>query len=94
MSRGAATGVLFALSTVAFVGFFAAMVPLIVDQATTLVETGPQVLGNIARQARGLPGDLGERVPEWIDGLQEDLPSRLPALAGSAGPRASMSLMR
>jgi predicted PurR-regulated permease PerM len=85
MSRGAATGLLFAGSAIAFVGFFAAMVPLIVDQTSTLVDTGPQVLGNISRQAEALPGSLGEQVPDWIDGLQEDLPNRLPALAGTAG---------
>lgn len=91
MSRGAATGVLFAATTVGVVGFFAAMVPLIVDQVTTLVDTGPQLLRGISRQAQALPGDLGERVPEWIDGLQQDLPSRLPALAGSAG-RGALNL--
>ncbi len=91
MSRGAATGLLFALTTIGFVGFFAAMVPLIVDQVTTLVETAPQLLRNLSRQAQSLPGDLGERVPEWIDGLQQDLPSRLPAMAGSAG-RGALNL--
>ncbi len=84
MSRGAATGLVFAASTIAFVGFLAAMVPLIVSQVNTLVESGPDIVDGLSNQVQALPWGLGERAAEWVNGLQQDLPSRLPDFAGSA----------
>ncbi|MBY5161808.1 AI-2E family transporter [Salsipaludibacter albus] len=84
MSRGLATGIVFLVSTIAFVGFLAAMVPLIVSQVATLVESGPEIVDSLSSQAQNLPWGLGDRAAEWIAGLQQDLPNRLPDFASSA----------
>ncbi len=64
-----------------FGGFVAAMAPLIIDQATTLVQQGPTVFGDLAEQARNLPGEFGESVALWLEEQRNMLPRRLPEIA-------------
>jgi len=85
MRRGFATGLIFLGALLAMAGFVAAMAPLIVGQVSNLVDNGPEVLDNLAEQAQRLPGDLGPRVSEWLDGQQAALPERIPSVAGAIG---------
>lgn len=79
--RGVGTALVFFAAFLAFAGFVAAMAPLIIDQTTMLVQQGPTVLGDLADQARNLPGTAGESMAEWLDEQRTELPNRLPEIA-------------
>ncbi len=79
--RGLGTAMVFFLGLLLFGGFVAAMAPLIIDQATTLVQQGPTVFGDLAAQARNLPGEFGESVAVWLEEQRNMLPRRLPEIA-------------
>ena len=79
--RGWGTAMVFFAAFLAVAGFVAAMAPLIVDQTTMLVQQGPTVLGDLADQARNLPGTVGESVAAWLDEQRTELPQRLPEIA-------------
>lgn len=81
MRRGFGTALVFVVGLLAFVGFVAAMWPLVVGQATALVQQGPSVLDDLADQARNLPGDAGESLAMWLEQQRAELPRRLPELA-------------
>lgn len=79
--RGVGTAMVFLAGLLMVVGFVAAMAPLVVDQATALVQQGPSVLNGLAEQARLLPGDFGESVAAWLEEQRTTLPRRLPEMA-------------
>lgn len=80
--RGIGTWLVLLAGLLLFGGFLAAMAPLVIDQATMLVQQGPSLLTNLAEQARTLlPGDLGETVAVWLEQQRTELPRRLPELA-------------
>lgn len=79
--RGLSTAMVFLVGLLLFGGFVAAMAPLIIDQATTLVQQGPTVFSDLAEQARNLPGEFGESVAVWLEEQRNMLPSRLPEIA-------------
>ncbi len=79
--RGVGTALVFLAGLLLAVGFVAAMAPLVVDQATALVQQGPSVLNGLADQARLLPGGFGESVAEWLEEQRTTLPRRLPEMA-------------
>ena len=79
--RGLGTGLVFLLGLLLMVGFVAAMAPLVISQATALVQQGPSVLGDLAAQARNLPGELGDSLAMWLEEQRAELPRRLPELA-------------
>lgn len=79
--RGFGTALVFLAGVMLLVGFVAAMAPLIVGQATSLVQQGPSLLGDLADQARNLPGDIGEPVAAWLEEQRTELPRRLPEIA-------------
>lgn len=79
--RGLGTAMVFFVGLLLFGGFVAAMAPLIIDQATTLVQQGPTVFSDLAEQARNLPGEFGESVAVWLEEQRNMLPSRLPEIA-------------
>jgi predicted PurR-regulated permease PerM len=79
--RGFGTALVFLAGLLLFVGFIAAMAPLVVSQTTALVRQGPSVLGDLADQARLLPGELGDGLAEWLEEQRTTLPRRLPELA-------------
>lgn len=84
MRRGAATGLVFAGVVLVFLGFFAAMLPLVVDQAANLVENAQDILDGLVDNAAGLPGALGDAVSSWLTNFNEELPSRAPGYAQAA----------
>lgn len=79
--RGGGTALVFLASFMIIAGFLAAMAPLVIGQATTLIEQGPRMLGNLAEQARTLPAAVGEPLSMWLEEQQTELPRRLPELA-------------
>ena len=79
--RGLGTGIVFLAGLLLMVGFVAAMAPLVISQATLLVQEGPSVLSDLADQARNLPGEMGDSVAAWLEEQRTDLPRRLPELA-------------
>ncbi|MBW3659584.1 MAG: AI-2E family transporter [Actinobacteria bacterium] len=80
--RGAGTFIVFLVAGFLLVGFVAAMAPLIVDQIRNLAQAGPDTLGDLADQARNLPGDIGPPVAEWLEEQRSELPGRVPDFAG------------
>lgn len=79
--RGVGTAMVFLAGLLLLVGFVAAMAPLVVDQASALVQQAPSVLNGLADQARSLPGGLGESVAAWLEEQRTALPRRLPEMA-------------
>lgn len=79
--RGFGTALVFLAGLLLLVGFIAAMAPLVVGQATSLVQQGPSLLGDLADQARNLPGGVGESLAVWLEEQRTELPRRLPELA-------------
>jgi predicted PurR-regulated permease PerM len=88
MRRGPGTLVVFLVALLLFTGFIAAMAPLIVSQVTNLMQAGPDLLGNLAEQARNLPGEAGDAVADWLQRQQAELPQRVPAIAGQVATGA------
>lgn len=68
MRRGFATMVVFLAAIAAVGGFVAAMTGLVVDQVRTLLRSGPQLVDDLARRAQALPGGLGDRIAEALEG--------------------------
>jgi predicted PurR-regulated permease PerM len=85
MRRGLGTFAVGLIGTLLMIGFFAAMVPLLVNETRNLIQSAPQVLSGLAEQAERLPGQTGERVAEWLDQQREALPGRLPDIASTVG---------
>jgi predicted PurR-regulated permease PerM len=86
LPRGLGTWVVFLAVIVFFGVFLAAMAPLIADQVTTMLQAGPRLLAQIARQAETLlPGESGAAAAEWLRQLQEGLPAALPEQIGLLG---------
>ena len=83
MRRGMATMLVFFIAILAFLGFFAAMAPLVIDQVTDFAEQGPEILEDLSERAESLPGQAGETVSEWLEEapLQERLSSVTDRLA-------------
>ena len=79
--RGFGTALVFTAGLLLLVGFVAAMAPLVIDQATALVQQGPSLLADLAAQARNLPGDAGETIAAWLEEQRTELPQRLPEMA-------------
>ena len=86
--RGLGTLLVFVGAAILLAGFVAAMAQLIVDQVTNLVQSGPNLLENLAAQARNLPGELGQNLSRWLTEQQANLPDRLPGIAGALGKEA------
>lgn len=79
--RGLGTMLVFLAGLLLLAGFVAAMAPLVIGQATSLVQQGPSLLGDLATQARNLPGGVGESIATWLEEQRTALPRRLPELA-------------
>lgn len=79
--RGLGTMLVFLAGFLLLAGFVAAMAPLVIGQATSLVQQGPSLLGDLATQARNLPGGVGESIATWLEEQRTALPRRLPELA-------------
>lgn len=79
--RGVGTALVFTAGLLLLVGFIAAMAPLVISQASALVQQGPSLLTDLAAQARNLPGGVGESVAEWLQRQRTELPGRLPEMA-------------
>jgi predicted PurR-regulated permease PerM len=86
--RGAGTLLVFLGAFLLLVGFLAAMAPLVVGQVRNLVDAGPTVLDDLARQAQELPGQAGAAVSDWLMRQAEEAPDRIPEIAGELGRRA------
>ncbi|MBW3621632.1 MAG: AI-2E family transporter, partial [Actinobacteria bacterium] len=82
MRRGIGTLLVFLAALLLMLGFVAAMAPLIVGQIRNLAEAGPDVLRDLADQARNLPGDIGPPIADWLEKQRSELPSRVPDFAG------------
>lgn len=78
MRRGAATGLVFASVTAVVLGFFASMLPLLVDQASNLVENGQEIVDGLIENTAALPGSLGQELNTFLTNFNEELPSRAP----------------
>lgn len=89
MRRSLGTFLVFLISGGLLAGFVAAMAPLIVDQVSTLVDEGPALLGDLADQARNLPGDVGGAIADWLEEQRTELPRRVPAIAGQVASGAA-----
>lgn len=76
MRRGVATGLVFVGVVAVFLGFFASMLPLVVDQAANLVENAQQIVDGLIANAASLPGSLGETLTDWLTSFEQQLPSR------------------
>ncbi len=87
--RTAGTLLVFTVALLLFAGFIAAMAPLIVDQVSTLVSEGPDLLGDLASRAQNLPGEIGPPIADWLREQQASLPRRLPAIAGQVASGAA-----
>ncbi|MFP5309963.1 MAG: AI-2E family transporter [Actinomycetes bacterium] len=81
--RGVGTAGVFVLTALLFFGFLAAMFPLVSSQVRNLVAAGPGVLDDLAARAQNLPGELGTAVSEWLAAQAQEVPRRIPSLAGS-----------
>lgn len=86
--RGAGTLLVFLAAFLLGVGFLAAMAPLVVDQVRNLVDAGPTLLDDLARQAQELPGQAGAAVSDWLMRQAEEAPDRIPEIATEVGRRA------
>lgn len=86
LRRGIGTWVVFVTMIAFFGAFLAAMAPLIVDQFTTMLQAGPGLLDEVARQAETLlPGESGKGFAEWLRQQQQSLPDALPEQIGLLG---------
>jgi len=86
LRRGVGTWAVFLAVIVFFGTFLAAMAPLIIDQATTMLQAGPGLLDQVARQAESLlPGETGEAAAEWLGAQQQVFPAGLPDDIGLLG---------
>lgn len=83
--RGFGTLLVFLGAFVLIGGFIAALSTLVVGQVQNLVQEGPSLLNTLADQAGRLPGDLGESAADFIMRQSEQLPDRLPEIAGNVG---------
>jgi predicted PurR-regulated permease PerM len=86
--RGAGTGIVFVTVIVTFTGFVAAMLPMMVDQVTNLVNAGPRLLREISELATRLPWESGQAVVGWLDETRRGLPARTNEVAGIIGRSA------
>jgi predicted PurR-regulated permease PerM len=86
LRRGFGTWIVFGAFILFFGGFLAAMAPLVIDQITTMVQAGPNLLGQVARQAETLlPGETGQQVAAWLREQQQAVPGALPDQVGLLG---------
>ena len=83
--RGVATLLAFVVAFALVAAFVTAMTVLVVGQVRNLVEAGPDVLDDLARQAQELPGEFGTVVSDWLMRQAEELPDRLPGMATEIG---------
>ena len=83
--RGVATLLAFVVAFALVAAFVTAMTVLVVGQVRNLVDAGPDVLDDLARQAQELPGEFGTVVSDWLMRQAEELPDRLPTLATEIG---------
>jgi predicted PurR-regulated permease PerM len=83
--RGLGTLLVFLLVALLTIAFVAAMAPLMADQISNLVDSGPSLIDDLAVQAERLPGDLGNSVSGWLEDVRTELPDRLPEVAGRIG---------
>lgn len=81
MRRGAATGLVFVGVAAVFIGFFASMLPLIMDQGANLLNNADQIIQGLIDNSASLPGDAGQAVSEALTKFQQDLPGRVPEYA-------------
>lgn len=83
MRRGLATGLVFLVGLLLAVGFVAAMLPLVVNEAANLVSNAQDIIDGLVSNAQSLPGDLGDTVREALVSFQQDLGQRVPELTES-----------
>ncbi|HKJ56625.1 MAG TPA: AI-2E family transporter [Nitriliruptoraceae bacterium] len=88
MRRGLATGLVFVAGFLITFGFFAAMLPLILDQGGTLVNNADQILGGLIDNAARLPGEVGTGIAEWLTEFEQELPNRVPEYLENMGQGA------
>lgn len=83
--RGVATLLAFLVALLLLAAFMTALTVLVVGQVRNLVDAGPQVLDDLARQAQELPGDAGTAVSDWLMRQSQELPQRIPGIATEIG---------
>jgi predicted PurR-regulated permease PerM len=88
LRRGAGTGIVFLAAIVVFTGFVAAMLPMMVEQVTNLIASGPRLLRELSELAGRLPGDAGDATAAWLDETRRELPGRSNEVAGMIGRSA------
>jgi predicted PurR-regulated permease PerM len=88
LRRGAGTGIVFVAAIVVFTGFVAAMLPMMVEQVTNLIASGPRLLRELSELAERLPGEAGQATAAWLDETRRELPARTNEVAGMIGRSA------
>lgn len=88
MRRGLATGLVFVAGFLITFGFFAAMLPLVLDQGGTLVNNADQILGGLIDNAARLPGEVGTGIADWLTEFEQELPNRVPEYLENMGQGA------
>lgn len=88
LRRGAGTGIVFVGVIVVMTGFVAAMLPMMVEQVTNLIASGPRLLRELSELAERLPGEAGQATAAWLDETRRELPARTNEMAGVIGRSA------
>lgn len=88
MRRGLGTGLVFLGAALLGGGLAASMYGLVVDQVTNLIQSGPDLLNNLAARAEQLPEQFQQPVADFLANQSEQLPSRVSDIAGVVGRSA------
>lgn len=86
--RGLGTGLVFLGVALLGGGLAASMYGLVVDQVTTLVQSAPDLLENLAARANQLPQQVQQPVADFLADQAEELPSRINDAAAVVGRSA------
>jgi predicted PurR-regulated permease PerM len=85
LRRGLGTAIVFLGLLIVLTGFIAAMLPMIVDQVSNLVDGLPTMFRELAALAESLPGEAGDATATWLDEQRRALPGRIEEVAGTIG---------
>lgn len=83
LRRGVGTAIVFLGLLVVLAGFVAAMLPMIIDQVSNLVDGLPGMFRELAALAESLPGEAGDATATWLDEQRRSVPARIEEFAGT-----------
>jgi predicted PurR-regulated permease PerM len=85
LRRGVGTAIVFLGLLIVLTGFIAAMLPMIIDQVSNLVDGLPSMFRELSELAGSLPGEAGDATAAWLDDQRRSVPARIEELAGTVG---------